>query len=396
MLCTYGEDIVNLMGNYKENICYMPNKLTYEEAKKSFEDKGLILLDKEYINASVKMSFMNHQGYKAMMKLGNLRSGKNPCYFSATNPYTIENIQKFMEFKGSKTKILSTEFHGEKDKLYFKCGECEKIFTRTWLDLSTAIYCECKECCTILRGIGRRNSVEKIQKKFEEHNLKLLEVPYGNNDQMLECEDSEGYRGFCNFRNLLRDSSISRFDKRVNEKYFLYNVQHYADLNDYTCQMVGYADNQKWRSCGIKVQCECGNKFDTSLNAFRLGKFRCAHCAKSISAYEALVKNWLDKHKIPYIQQQCFEGCKDKIALPFDFYFPSKNMVIEVDGQGHYFVANFNQCSNEQAKISYELTVKHDKIKDKFCKDNNITIVRIPYWNMDNKKYLDVLTNIFK
>ena len=71
-------------------------------------------------------------------------------------------------------------------------------------------------------------------------------------------------------------------------------------------------------------------------------------------------------------------------------------MVIEVDGQGHYFVANFNQCSNEQAKISYELTVKHDKIKDNFCKDNNITIIRIPYWDMDNKKYLDVLTNIFK
>ena len=29
-------------------------------------------------------------------------------------------------------------------------------------------------------------------------------------------------------------------------------------------------------------------------------------------------------------------------------------------------------------------TIKNDEIKNKYCKDNNITLIRIPYWDFDN------------
>lgn len=38
----------------------------------------------------------------------------------------------------------------------------------------------------------------------------------------------------------------------------------------------------------------------------------------------------------------------------------------------------------------FKLTQIRDKIKNKFCEENNINLLRIPYWELDNiKKVLD-------
>ena len=33
---------------------------------------------------------------------------------------------------------------------------------------------------------------------------------------------------------------------------------------------------------------------------------------------------------------------------------------------------------------TYKLTVSHDAIKTQYCNDNNIKLIRIPYWEYDN------------
>lgn len=38
--------------------------------------------------------------------------------------------------------------------------------------------------------------------------------------------------------------------------------------------------------------------------------------------------------------------------------------------------------SEENAKKSFDATVKHDKIKNDYCKKYNIPLLRIPYWEM--------------
>lgn len=97
----------------------------------------------------------------------------------------------------------------------------------------------------------------------------------------------------------------------------------------------------------------------------------CPYCHQSKG--ERLIQRYLIKHKIPYVWQKKFKGCKDKKELPFDFYVNNR-IIIEFDGEQHFKPVGYHGGLN---KLKY--TQKHDKIKDEFCKSNNIPIERIPY-----------------
>lgn len=73
--------------------------------------------------------------------------------------------------------------------------------------------------------------------------------------------------------------------------------------------------------------------------------------------------------------------------MPFDRYLPDFNILIEYDGEQHYFPIRFGDISNEQAKEKFDKVCLHDNIKNKYCKDNNIPLIRIPYWERNDMEY---------
>lgn len=373
----------------------MGKKLSYEEVYNLFKEKGYTLLEKEYKNNQIPLLFIDKKGYKSTISVGNLKLNRTPCYFSKRNIYSIENIQKFLNEKQENVIVLSKIYEGNDKLLCFKCS-CGSIFYRTWADMSTHVYTVCKECSIKKRGMTKRNSIEDIEKIFNEKGYILLSRNYKTRTTYLECEDKEGYRGFLNYAHLLQGSKISRFDLRVNSKYYQYNVNHYALLNGISSRMIGFADNELWSRKGIKIKCECGEIFETSISSFMNGKERCDSCTKRISLYEQKIIQWLNKNKVKYIRQYRFEDCKNILPLPFDFYLEKYNTLIEIDGEGHYQPAYFNHCSYEKAVESYERAKINDNIKNNYCKENEIKLVRIPYWDIANKKYKDILTNIIK
>ena len=79
-------------------------------------------------------------------------------------------------------------------------------------------------------------------------------------------------------------------------------------------------------------------------------------------------------------------------TLPFDFYLPDLNKCIEYDGQHHYYPVTFNGVSEERAKENHLITIKHDEIKNQYCKNNNIELLRIPYYNF---KDIEVIVRDF-
>ena len=58
------------------------------------------------------------------------------------------------------------------------------------------------------------------------------------------------------------------------------------------------------------------------------------------------------------------------------------NVLIEYDGEHHYLPVNFNNCNN--GIDIYLSTKKHDKMKDEFCIQNHIPLIRIPYTQINN------------
>jgi uncharacterized Zn-finger protein len=92
---------------------------------------------------------------------------------------------------------------------------------------------------------------------------------------------------------------------------------------------------------------------------------------------EQLCANALEDIEIDYITQYKFNDCRHKLPLPFDFYIPDAGehgACIEYDGIFHY----------KDIHGSLEVSQKRDAIKTKYCKDNNIPLLRIPYTDKKN------------
>ena len=132
----------------------------------------------------------------------------------------------------------------------------------------------------------------------------------------------------------------------------------------------------------------CGHEYEVAPNHFLHGN-RCPKCKSSISKGERAIMKYLEKNKIPFSYEHKFEDLEDKIKLRFDFYLPERNICIEFDGRQHYEVVNFGGISQEKAEENFTVTQKHDKMKDEYCKEKGIKLLRIPYTEFkDIKKIL--------
>jgi hypothetical protein len=124
---------------------------------------------------------------------------------------------------------------------------------------------------------------------------------------------------------------------------------------------------------------KCNNNFSMTIDHFLQGS-RCPICnkTKNKSEGELKIEKFLKKNKIDYKDEYIFENCKYKKPLRFDFYIPSINTCIEFDGSQHFETKFYN---NEKELLEQH---KRDKIKNDFCKNNNIYLLRIPYTSFKN------------
>lgn len=118
---------------------------------------------------------------------------------------------------------------------------------------------------------------------------------------------------------------------------------------------------------------------------------KCPNCMKSKG--EEFIRVYLEKQGIAFKREATFDGCRSESGtkLRFDFavYIDGEIRIIEFDGT-HHFRAGRTMYRSDSV-------FANDKIKNAFCKDNNIPMLRIPYWWAKNKnKMLDVLDEFCK
>ena len=106
----------------------------------------------------------------------------------------------------------------------------------------------------------------------------------------------------------------------------------------------------------------------------------CPYCKKTF--FESAIGDILDKWHINYETQKRFSDCRDKNPLPFDYYIEDFNIAIEYDGEFHYKPVMLGKTLTY--KTAYENminTQKRDNIKDTYCQDHKINLIRIPFWD---------------
>lgn len=133
------------------------------------------------------------------------------------------------------------------------------------------------------------------------------------------------------------------------------------------------------RNDKIQFCCTIHNEYYYQLPYDALnGKCGCFKCQDKSNGEKA-VSNFLRENSISFIAQYRFDNCRNKRRLPFDFYLPDYNTCIEYDGELHYKSVEY--FGGEKA---LQETQRRDNIKTQYCKENNIKLIRIPYWDFDN------------
>lgn len=103
----------------------------------------------------------------------------------------------------------------------------------------------------------------------------------------------------------------------------------------------------------------------------------CPNCGESQG--EKKIFKFLKKLDIIFSRQHRFPDCRNIFELPFDFYIPSIRTCIEFDGKQHYEPMEFFGGAE-----AYETLKLNDKIKDDYCEENYINLIRIRYDQFNN------------
>lgn len=143
---------------------------------------------------------------------------------------------------------------------------------------------------------------------------------------------------------------------------------------EYDYSLVEYV-NDKTK---VKIVCLKHGVFEQAPMKHKCGQ-GCSKCRMSHG--ERSVKRFLDENNILYESQKKFDECKNLAKLPFDFYLPKFHVCIEYDGEQH-FEPRFTK--SKKSFSNFEKIKKNDSIKNKFCADNGMEILRIPYFEKDN------------
>lgn len=288
------------------------------------------------------------------------------CKKKTNKKLTTEEVRKFIESFGYK---LLSEYKDSKTKILVSCpNEEHEPYYVQWGNFYMGK--RCPKCKTEKLNRHFKKSTEEVKEFIESKGLKWVNGEYKNYKSRLIIECSHGHQYEACYGTIHNGYGCPycNGNAKLSYEYVKKEIEKY-----------GYkllSKEYKNAITPLLIECSHGHQYWVTWNKFQQ-KRRCPKCNSSTP--EQIIFEWLDLHKILYVKEKIFKDCKDERYLPFDFYLPNYNICIEYDGEQHYKDVSFR---GNKTKLEY--IQKHDSIKTKFCIDNNIKLIRIPYWEFKN------------
>ena len=136
--------------------CSGSEKHSYNYVKKFFEDRGCILLSKEYKNCDDKLEYICANGHETMTRFNSFSKGHGCMKCSGKEKHSHEYVKSYFEKQGC--DLLSTQYVNARSKLKYLCVNGHKTET-TFVDFQRGQ--RCRYCL---------NKTEEIILKFlQEH-----------------------------------------------------------------------------------------------------------------------------------------------------------------------------------------------------------------------------------
>ncbi len=447
--------------------CINKRVISIELVKKEFDDAGLILLSKEYVNAKTYLeylcpihsnevqqitynSFQQGHGCKycgydkasinSRLDFNNISEKFNECnytlittkdeyvdthsllkYVCPHHPDTIQEISaKSFLYNNARCKLCAIERNS--DLMRFDFSFVKTLFTdKNYLLLDNDYINShtlmryvclhhpdkvqtisvnslrqgqgCKYCAKEYLAKALRLDFEFVKEQYNKADFELIEEEYKNVETPMKCicrkhpdciqhipyvRIQQGQYG-CKYCKQEKISESLRLDINFVKQQFINSGR--TPLFD------EYKNNREL----LPYECiEHPGKINY-ISYDRLSKVsQCCSEGREYSG-EKRIRKFMESKGVEFMPQKIFEGCVFKHLLKFDFYLSNYNVVVEYQGQGHYYPVCFGGISIERANKNFEEQLIRDEIKREYCKNNNIDLLEIPYFLFDEIE--DILDN---
>ena len=171
--------------------------------------------------------------------------------------------------------------------------------------------------------------------------------------------------------------NVRKARKFTKEQWIEKFKEIHVDRYDYSQVQISEGSGTKYK---VIIVCPYHGEFLQRPQAHSKGE-GCPHC--NISKGEDEIEKYLIKNNIKYIREKKFSSCvnpKTNKQLPFDFYLPLQNTVIEYQGEQHYKKTGyFEQRAGGLRGLQYR-----DKIKKEFILQEKISYIEIMYTEFKN------------
>lgn len=368
----------------------MSKKITIEEVRKYFKNLDCNLISKEYKNFKSNLEFICNKHKDKGVQLNSYRNARRGlcCHYcgkeNSINSRKIseKELEKITENAGF--IFVGTELINHKRKIIYKC---KKHIDKGEQNAEVANMRKSNGNCPYCLNRCRTTESFKQEMKVINPNIEII-GEYINVHTKIKCKcNIDGYEWSTTPDSLINrptgcyKCSCRKTGERCRKTNSNFLLQ-LKNVNPNIIPLENYIDDH------TKIKCLCTiheHVWYAAPNKILHRKTGCPKCASYHN--ENKLDTILDKWGYNYELQKKFPDCIDKKPLPFDRYLPDFNILIEYDGEQHYFPIRFGDISNEQAKEKFDKVCLHDNIKNKYCKDNNIPLIRIPYWERNDMEY---------
>ena len=289
---------------------------------------------------------------------------------------TPETFEKEFRAIWGERAVLLTPYTRCVDKVLVRFNECGHECWKSPNKLLAGHGCDHKECHYGLLSRNKTRSTEEFASDLASKGLRyeLLSefrgVKYPITVRNLSC----GHTYTANAGNILNNGSgcpvchgmkdTDMFVSLLNKKY----GPAYTVLSD-------YVNNRT----PVLARHKCGYEWNVVPKDL-LRREVCPRCNRSYG--EKRVEEVLTKLDVSFKPQYWFPDCRDKLPLPFDFAVFTDNGIklIEFDGSQHYNVRKDAHWGSSD----FEYILKHEDIKNVYCRQHGIPLLRIPYWKVNS------------
>lgn len=234
-------------------------------------------------------------------------------------------------------------------------------------------------CCDRDKCIfAPKRYIDLTNKQFGRLTVLYITDKMQNNEHIWHCRCECGNECDVTGRNLRYNGTKScgclkkETDRKTKNTWIDLTGQKFGHLT-----VLERVESDKYGQAKWLCECDCENHSRILVLGSNLRRGHTQSCGCDRSSHgEKRVASLLIENSIPFTTQKRF---KDLGNLSFDFYIDN-TYLIEYDGETHYQHNLHGWHDEEHLKAQQE----RDIIKNQWCKDNNIPLIRIPYTQLPN------------